>query len=1102
MAMSNHERVGRGLEYLRDGLLPFVVRELTARFGERMDATIASALPGVVGMEGRRSGDWSSLDVQALLTLTWNTWNEVFQAKLGHSGRSLVSELRDVRNRWAHQQAFSTDDGHRALDSMTRLLKAIGAQEARTTERMARELLRIRFEEETRRSLQRVDETPTASGTTGGLTPWREVITPHQDVREGRYLTAEFAADLAQVAQGTADDEYQDPTEFFRRTYLTGGLTRLLQLAVERLTGAGGNPVVQLQTTFGGGKTHAMLALYHLFGGGVRFHEVPHLAEALGMDPDAIPAAARAVFVGTDFSAGTPRIHAEGTEVRTMWGEIAHGLGGPQAYELVAEADRHGVAPGADVLTELFNRYAPAVIFIDEWVAFARNLYGHTLLSAGSFDGNLTFAQSLTEAAKRADRTLVVASIPASDNEIGGEGGRVALEQLSHVFGRLESVWAPAAAEESFEIVRRRLFTEVHDYPARDAIVAAFMRMYREHAGDFPRETGESIYEQQLKAAYPIHPELFKRLYEDWSTLDRFQRTRGVLRLMAGVIHALWEHEDRSLVIMPGSVPLDNPAVRNELLQYLPEGWEPVVSTDVDGTGSRPLQLDRENPSFGRYSASRRVTRAIFLGSAPSVAEQRVRGIEKNRVKLGCVQPGETAATFGDAMHRLEEHLTYLYSDTARAWFDTHPSVRREAEDRARNLSPDDVSEEIIRRLRTDHQRGQFTGVHVGVSHADIPDDQALRLVVLDPKATHQARDLGSPAICHAQDILEHRGNNPRHFKNMVVFLAADKSHMTELDRIVRQYLAWESILREKESLNLDMFQLRQAETSCERAETAVVAQLRSTYTWGLIPTQINGTSTITWDEVRVRNGDDSLYAKVSKQLESEGHLTVQWSPVLLQHDLDRWVWPERSHVPLQELWDFYTRYCYLTRLTGVNVLLTAIQQGLESRDFFALARGVKSEGRYEGLVWGQPTSVTFDATSALVRADVAQTVENQNRTEATESGRDGADHSGKAREADSVIHEDDHDSPETKSGDSMPPKPALRRFHGAIQVGATSLATDVAKVSAEVVQHLVSLLGANVEVTVEISAKVPDGIPDDVVRTVTENCRTLKFREHGFEEF
>lgn len=1098
MAMSNHERVGRGLEHLRAGLLPFVARELEAHYGNRLEATVTAALPGMVGAEARRSGEWSSLDVQALLTLTWNTWNEAFQAKLGHPGRSLVSELRDVRNRWAHQQAFTTEDAYRALDSITRLLKAIGAEEARTTEQMGRELLRIRFDEETRRSLNRSEETPTATGVMGGLKPWREVITPHQDVREGRYLTAEFAADLAQVAQGTADDEYQDPTEFFRRTYLTGGLTRLLQLAVERLTNAGGNPVVQLQTTFGGGKTHAMLALYHLFGGGVRFHEVPHLTEALGMDPATIPTAARAVFVGTDFSAGTPRIHEDGTVVRTMWGEIAYGLGGREGFDMVAEADRQAVAPGAEVLTALFNRYAPAIIFIDEWVAFARNLYGHALLSAGSFDGNLTFAQSLTEAAKRAERTLVVASIPASQNEIGGEGGQVALEQLSHVFGRLESVWAPAAAEESFEIVRRRLFTEVLDYPARDQVIAAFMRMYREHSGDFPRESGDSVYEQQLKAAYPIHPELFKRLYEDWSTLDRFQRTRGVLRLMAGVIHTLWEHEDRSLLIMPGSVPLDNPTVKNELLQYLPEGWEPVVSTDVDGSGSRPLQVDRENPSFGRYSASRRVTRTIFLGSAPSVADQRVRGIEKDRIKLGCVQPGETAATFGDALHRLEEHLTYLYADPTRAWFDTHPSVRREAEDRARNLSAGDVAEEILRRLRAHHQRGNFAGVHVGVSHGDIPDDQAVRLVVLEPSAVHQARDTGSPAIRQAQEILDKRGTAPRHYKNMVVYLAADKAQMVELDRLVRQYLAWDSIVRDKDVLNLDMFQWRQAESSRDRVETAVTSQVRSTYIWGLVPTQSDGTSAMTWEDVRVRQGDESPFVRVSKQLENDGHLTVQWSPALLQHELERWIWPDRPHVALHELWDFYGRYCYFTRLKSVDVLLKAIQQGLESRDFFALARDVSANGRYQGLVWNRATSVTMDTVSVLVRADVAKAWTEE------EAGANRTAAGGETISAGTTELDRRHDGADGSSGTlgrTTDVNASFRRFHGAIQIGPTSLATDVARVSSEVVQHLVSILGASVEVTVEITAQVPTGVPDDVVRTVTENCRTLKFREHGFEE-
>jgi predicted AAA+ superfamily ATPase len=223
----------------------------------------------------------------------------------------------------------------------------------------------------------------------------------------------------------------------------------------------------------------------------------------------------------------------------------------------VQQADATSTNPG-DALKVLFNRYAPCLILIDEWVAYARQLHDSPDLAGGSFDTQFTFAQTLSESAKNAKDTLLVVSLPSSDIEIGGERGKEALVRLRNAIGRVESPWRPASAEESFEIVRRRLFqplTNPELFVQRDAVVKAFMDLYRSQSQEFPSECKESDYERRLKAAYPIHPELFDRLYSDWSTLDKFQRTRGVLRLMARVIHTLWERNDRSLMICPPTSP-------------------------------------------------------------------------------------------------------------------------------------------------------------------------------------------------------------------------------------------------------------------------------------------------------------------------------------------------------------------------------------------------------------------------------------------------------------------------------------------------------------------------------------------------------------------
>jgi predicted AAA+ superfamily ATPase len=296
---------------------------------------------------------------------------------------------------------------------------------------------------------------------------------------------------------------------------------------------------------------------------------------------------------------------------------------------------------------------------MDELVAYAKKLYGANGLPVGTFDNFISFIQEVTEAARASANSLVVASIPESDIEIGGDAGKTALETIEHTFGRMESIWKPVAANEGFEVVRRRLFLNCKDPDSRDAVCSKFSQMYGENTSDFPLEAREVEYRDRMISCYPIHPEVFDRLYEEWATLERFQRTRGVLRLMAAVIHELWMGSDKGLMILPGSIPLDVPNVRDELTRHLSEGWNALVDREVDGRNSIPYQKDQNNIRYGKSLASRRVARAIMLGSAPTVRDQNVRGIEASRIRLGVIQPGENIPNFNDALNSLTSALTF-----------------------------------------------------------------------------------------------------------------------------------------------------------------------------------------------------------------------------------------------------------------------------------------------------------------------------------------------------------------------------------------------------------------------------------------------------------
>ncbi|HOV88284.1 MAG TPA: DUF499 domain-containing protein [Syntrophobacteraceae bacterium] len=851
-----------------------------------------------------------------------------------------------------------------------------------------------------------------------------------------------------------------------------------------------------------------MLALYHLFSGvsAKDLADVEMLLQTTGV-PQA-PKACRAVLVGTALSPGIPHTKPDGTIIHTLWGELAWQLGGQKGYALVANNDANGSSPGSVILSELFKMCSPCLILIDEWVAYARQTYGKIDLPGGSFDSNMTFAQAITEATRATPGTMLVASIPASQIEIGGEGGREALARIQNTFSRMESPWRPASAEESYEIVRRRLFEPIADpelFATRDAVIRAFGQAYRQAGSDFPQGVDEADYQRRMTNAYPIHPELFDRLYEDWSSLERFQRTRGVLRLMASVISELWERQDSSLLILPASIPMDAPVVQSELTRYLEDNWRPIMEQDVDGPEAVPLRIDRDVPTLGRYSATRRVARTIFLGSAPTVKSKNP-GIDDRRVKLGCFQPGENVATFGDALRRLTgSKARHLYVDGSRYWFSTQPSVTGLADDRAAQISIDDVWEELKTRLRSDRQRGEFAAVHVTpASSGDVPDEMEARMVILGPTQRHTSKAKDSQALNSASEILNARGSSPRFYKNMLVFLAPDQARLNDLEEAIRQYLAWNSIWEHRETLNLDAFQSSLARTRREQATKTVDSRILETYFWLLYPGQPDPQGPVEWQESRLQ-GLEPLAVRASRKLVNDGNLMNQFSAINLRLELDRCnLWKDVDHLSVKKLWEYFASYIYLPRLTGSGVLTKAIQEGVAlvtwSEAFVYAERWDESACRYLGLKIGQHTSVILDGQSVIVKPSAAKAqLEAEKKPSVQPPGTAQPGGTGGTQPGPSPI-------PIPGGGGvtiTIEPTKSIapRRFYASVKLDPMRISGNAGKIAEEVVQHLSSLLGANVDVTLEIQVKVPEGVPENIVRTVTENCRTLKFSQYGFEE-
>jgi uncharacterized protein len=933
------------------------------------------------------------------------------------------------------------------------------------------------------------------------MKPWREITIPHQDVLEGTFQQSEFAADITAVNTGRASREYQDAAAFYERTFITEGMGLLLTQVAQRLSGKGGEPVVQLQTAFGGGKTHTMLAVYHLATGKRALSDlagIPALIERAGVTD--VPQARVAVLDGTAHAPAQPWKRGKQT-IKTLWGELAWQLGGADGFALVNDADATGTSPGKDVLRDLLERYAPCVVLIDELVAYVRQFPEGQQLSGGSYDSNLSFVQALTEAVKLVPTAIVLASLPESDVEAGGQRGAAALRALEKTFGRVQALWKPVATEEAFEIVRRRLFEPVRDAKAREAVCRAFADAYVTEGAKLPAETQEARYYERLLQAYPIHPEVFVRLYEDWTTIEGFQRTRGVLKLMAKVIYRLWKDDNKDLMILPGSVPLHDSSSRSELTYYLPAGWDAVIERDIDGDRAETTELENKEPRFGQIGAPRRVARTLFLGSAPSsvAATATSRGIDRARVLLGCLQAGQVSSVYSDALNRLVDRLHYLNrsgditQSTTRFWFDTRANLRREMEDRKRRF--DDKTEvrgKIAEALKkTVGNATLFDGVHVFTPHADVPDDSGLRLVVL-PSESWYAREEARQASDAVLDYVRNNGTKPRHRGNRLLFLAADHGIQARLNDAARVSLAWGSIIDDvKEGrLNIDLLQKNQAEKELRSAEEVLPRAARECYKWLLCPVQETPTDPRPAVEAfALTTTGGSIGGEIERVCRDHELVIATWSPIHLRDKLKELYWKEgRSAAAAGTFFEDTLRYLYMPRFKNRDVLAQAIRSGAASRDFFGTAYGQTGDG-FEGFELGHG-NVIFDDTLLLIEPERARRYEEAIRPASipiTPTPEQGA-------ETRKPIEQ-----PEATAGGSARPARA-KSFHGAAEIPTATAKMRLVQIADEIVSVLCSDPNASVKLTVEISADFPEGSSDTVKRAVTENARSLGLKIADWE--
>lgn len=659
------------------------------------------------------------------------------------------------------------------------------------------------------------------------LKPWHSIITPREDLVEGRPMDAsEFAVHLDHVRLKKAPDDYVIPERFFNRTYLTHNLLEMASQTVRRLSGitTETSPVFNLTTQFGGGKTHSLTLLYHLACEGNKAKKYLGVDRILSKaEISDIPKAIPAVFVGTEFSSLTGRGEKDEPNRKTPWGEIAFQVGGAEGYEIVREHDEKFISPGGDDFNKLFDEKKSYLLLLDELLNYVSRHRNYHDLSSQFYH----FLQTLTEFVRSRKNIVLAVSIPMSEMEMTPED-QADFDRFKKLLDRLGKAMFMAAEKETTEIIRRRLF-DWHGLPdeARKTI-GEYVNWIQEHKTQvaFNAENARTEFE----AAYPFHPAVISLFERKWQTLPKFQQTRGVLRLLAlWVSKAYSDGYKKTLkdpLITLGTAPLEDQNFRAAVFEQMGENrLEAAVTTDIAGSeNAHSIRLDNEAiDAIKKARLHRKTATIIFFESNGGQSSDKLATIPE--VKLSIGEPDLDIGLLDSVLQSLLDSCYYLTALNNKYKFSTQENLIKRFSDRRAGILNPAIIEMVEHEIRKVFEKG------VGIERIMFPeksnqvsDRPVLSYVVLHPSKCFKDTDTKSLM----EDIVRNNGQSARTYKSGLIFCVADDE--MGIKEEARKFLAWEAISEEAEELRLDEDQKRMVNLNMNRAKKDVTENVWKAY--------------------------------------------------------------------------------------------------------------------------------------------------------------------------------------------------------------------------------------------------------------------------------
>ncbi|WP_200865503.1 ATP-binding protein [Thermosynechococcus sp. NK55a] len=701
---------------------------------------------------------------------------------------------------------------------------------------------------------------------TRGLRPWTDLVKLHPDVEGGALTEAVFAIDLGAIASGDPNVPVvnRDPEAFFRATYLTADLQKLLEEVLASLAGKSGyNRVLKLRTPFGGGKSHTLAALLHAARKREALDSIP---EGKGFTrPKDV---AVAVFDGEKFDARNGKELEGGRTIRTMWGWLAWQIDPETAFPIVAQHDEDRVAPGGDVIRELLTKGAggrPVLILLDEVLKYMERAAAVAVLDSTLQRQAKDFFQNLTVEVSGSTNAVLVYSLTWSARE--AFGNVTLLAEIDKLAARVDQVREPVSGDEILPILQRRLLGAPPDHTVATEVATAYQEvvtgMQRAHA-ETPAERQQAeeegrLLRDRMRAAYPFHPALIDVMRERWTAVDAFQRTRGALRFLASCMHSLKRNGDAGPLLGPGDVPLWDEEVRVKLLKELglQNDYDPVITADIEGPNARAKRIDkrlaRETPQLASVKPATRLATAILLYSFGGLrregsgnAETLPPGVTESELLAACVGPALDNITATAVLSELRNTCLYLHYDGVRYCFKKDPNVtkliedaeqevaRQEAEAQGRGPVRDKIKEMLDARLA-----GHAGAIVWPEKSQDIPDGEPRFLVAYLP--LEFARENKAEQERQARELLSKYGDRPRRYRNGLALAIPDKKQIEALRRAVRYLLAIERVDAKKQQLRLTKDQLDQLKERKRTEEATAESCFRDLYTAGWLPRVENG---------------------------------------------------------------------------------------------------------------------------------------------------------------------------------------------------------------------------------------------------------------------